>query len=96
MPSSSSDAVVIIDAGGQSLFNSLFSWFGSREEVGSMGSGCGSCDNVEEEGLREESCSVSWFCIVVVIGIGISSRSKRFSVGSVAMLCFCLLCWCLA
>jgi len=54
-----SDAVIVIDAGGQSLINSLFSWFGRREEVGSMVSGCGSCDNVEEERVWEESWSVS-------------------------------------
>jgi len=47
--------------------------------MGSVGSGCGSCNNVEEERVREESCSVGWFCIVVV---GISSRSEGFSVGS--------------
>jgi len=80
---SSSDAVVVVDAVGQSLINSLFSWFGRREEVGSMVSGCSSCDNVEEERVREESWSVNWFCIVVVVvGIGVCSRSERFSVGS--------------
>jgi len=43
-----------------------------------MGFGCGSCRNVEKAGVREESCSVGWFSIIIVI-VG---RSEISSVGA--------------